>query len=122
MKYKAQRNCQFDGGVYKAGEILTFNGDVVKCSECDGKGKIKDAPCPRCKGTGRSVPPHHFIELNPVAEAKAVAEKEKSEAEEIDEIRAEMEAIGAAYDRRWKLPKMRDALIAAKKEGKKKEE
>ena len=56
-----------------------------------------------------------------IAEAKAEAEKEKSEAEEIEEIRNEMEAIGAAYDRRWKLPKLRDALIAAKKEGKKEE-
>ena len=121
MKFRAKVNCQFDNRIYRSGDIIDYNKDIVKCPDCEGKKKIDGKPCFRCQGTGRISPPHFFTEVNPIAEAKAEAEKEESEAEEIEEIRNEMEAIGAAYDRRWKLPKLRDALIAAKKEGKKEE-
>jgi len=120
MKFRAKVNCQFNSRIYKSGTIIDVD-KIGKCPDCEGRKKIDGKPCFRCQGTGRISPPHFFTEVNPIAEAKAEAEKEKSEAEEIEEIRNEMEAIGAAYDRRWKLPKLKDALIAAKREGKKEE-
>ncbi len=114
MKFRAKVNCQFNGRFVRSGSVI----DVDKIVECECQGK--DKKC-KCKGSGRIDPPHHFEQIDRVKEVKESEEKAKSEAEEIEEIRKEMDEIGAAYDRRWKLPKMKDALIAAKKEGKTKE-
>ena len=95
MQYRAKQNCQFNKRIYRSGDIINFSGKME---------------CP------------FFVPVNPIVEKKQEEEKVKSEQEQIEEIRAEMDEIGAGYDRRWKLQKMKDALIAAKKEGKKKEE
>jgi hypothetical protein len=120
MKFRAKVNCQFNSRIYKSGTIIDVD-KIGKCPDCNGEKKKDGKPCFRCQGTGRISPPHFFEPFHPEVEAKAEVEKAKSETDELDGIRAEMDAIGAAYDRRWKLPKMRDALIAAKKEGKKEE-
>lgn len=116
MKFRAKVSCQFEKRFYRAGSIMEYSGEI---KECDCRGK--DKKCKLCKGSGRLVPPHHFDPIDRAKEVKESEEKAKSESEEMDEIRAEMDSIGAAYDRRWKLPKMKDALIAAKREGKTKE-
>jgi hypothetical protein len=54
--------------------------------------------------------------VDPVAEQKQVEEKIKDEAAQIEEVRAEFTAMGAAFDRRWRLPKLKAELIEAKKE------
>jgi len=109
MQYKAIRKCQYDQHIWKEGELLEFPGKTVPCPVCKGEGCIK------CHKTGRIDPPHHFM---PVTHVNVVEKKAEVDAEisELDAIRAEMDEMGKAYDRRWKLQKMRDALIAAKKE------
>ena len=89
MQYVTQRTCYFNGHVFKQGEILDF--------------------------TGKGKPPHHFTPVQPenIEEKQAEVAKEMSEKEAIC---AEMDEMGKAYDKRWSLKKMKEALIIAKKE------
>jgi DnaJ-class molecular chaperone len=116
MQYTTKNKCQYNGKIWKQGDALEFTGEVVPCQFCEGLGKIKGNKCQKCDGTGRSNPPHHFM---PVTPENLEAKKAEIEAEmsEIDAIRAEMDAMGKAYDKRWKLQRMKDALIAARKSG-----
>ena len=109
MKFTAIRKCQYGGKIWKAGDVLNFNGSIVECPVCKGKKEINGKKCAKCAGTGRSVPSHHFI---PETEKIEVP---KDETAEIEAIRAEMTEMGAAFDRRWQLNRLRNELIAAKK-------
>jgi len=117
MNYRAVRKCQYGSKIYRDGDVLVFGGEVIPCENCKGTGEVKGAMCPKCKGTKRINPPHHFMPIDPDAELKQVVAQQESEAEQIETIRKEFDAIGAAYDRRWKLARMKTELIAAKKSG-----
>ena len=56
------------------------------------------------------LPNHHWVPLE-----KAPVEPVENQ-DEIERIRAEFDAIGAAYDKRWKIGRLKDELIKAKKE------
>lgn len=56
------------------------------------------------------LPNHHWVALE-----KAPAEPVESQ-DELESVRAEFDAIGAAYDKRWKIGRLKDELIKAKKE------
>jgi DnaJ-class molecular chaperone len=116
MKYIALRNCQYAGKIYKQDQILNFVGEVKDCPFCEGTGEVKNKVCPKCKGTKRCDPPHHFKPLNPEEAERQAVEKAKKEAETIESIQKEFEEIGAGFDRRWKLPKLKDELTRVKKE------
>jgi hypothetical protein len=109
MIYKCIRKCQYDQHIFRVEEKLDFPGKPKPCPECLGKG------CAKCRNTGRIDPPHHFMPAVAVSVEEKEAE-EVAETSEIDAIRAEMDAMGKSYDKRWKLPRMKDALIQAKKE------
>ena len=109
MKYTAIRKVQYGGKVWRAGDVLNFNGEVVDCPACKGKKEINGKKCVKCAGTGRSIPSHHFIPETEIITAP------KDESEQIEAIRAEMTEMGAGFDRRWQLNRLRNELIAAKK-------
>ncbi len=115
MRYVTKRKNYFMNHVWLEGEILNFTGEVVPCPVCEGTGKVKGAICMKCAGTKRSIPPHHFMPEKSVnvEEKQAEAKKELTEKEA---IMAEMDEMGKAYDKRWSLKKMQEALIVAKKE------
>jgi len=115
MEFRAIRNVQYHSRVYRQGAKLVV-GKVIPCPFCEGTGQVDGKQCVKCKGTKRSDPPHHFELVDPEAEAKQVVASEKSEADQLTALREEMKAIGAAFDNRWKLPRMKTALIEAKKE------
>lgn len=106
-KYYAQRTCFYKDKLYKAGETLVYDGASVPCPACKGKG------CRQCGGSCRSNPPHHF-QLAKKEEAQA--EKAEENEKDIKALRAELESIGASYDRRWPLNRLKNELIKAKKE------
>lgn len=58
----------------------------------------------------RELPNRHWVALE-----KAPAEPVESQ-DEIEAIRKEFDEIGAAYDKRWKIGRLKDELIKAKKE------
>ena len=116
MRYVAISKCQYDRRIWLPGNILEFSGEPVACPVCKGEKKVNGVPCAKCSGTGRCVPPHHFM---PLGSKEVSVEQNGSpviDADQISAIREEMNEMGAAYDRRWKLDKMKNALIAAKKE------
>lgn len=56
------------------------------------------------------LPNKHWVSLD-----KAPVEPVESQGD-IEAIRAEFDALGAAYDKRWKIGRLKDELIKAKKE------
>ena len=49
MKFRAKVNCQFDNRIYRSGDIIDYNKDIVKCPDCEGKKKRDGKPCFRCQ-------------------------------------------------------------------------
>ncbi len=117
-KFKCINRCQWSSTVWKEGDILEYNAEIIKCPECDGDG------CTKCDGTGRSVPPHHFEDME---QAKAQSEEEKEAEKEVieaqkDELRKEIKACGRDFDHRWGISKLRQILVDAIRENKPTEE
>ena len=110
MEFICKKKCQYHSTIFNEGARLVVSR-VVPC-KCEGK----DEKCKICKGTGRIDPPHHFTPRDPDAEAKQVAAAEASENAQIEALREELTAIGAAFDKRWKLSRLKEVLTEAKKE------
>lgn len=115
MKFVTLRACQFQGRVYREGEVLMYSNPIEPCERCAGSGKFKGNTCPKCRGTGRQTPPHHFAPEDSTMVEQANPSNEVSEAELISAIRKEHDDIGAGYDKRWGVKKLQDNLLAAKK-------
>jgi hypothetical protein len=102
MKFITKTKCQYRSHIYNKGDVLDYSGEVKKCS-CNGG-------CSVCGGTGRIDPPHYFTTDEPIPQKEAVSV--------VDELRQTLENMGAAYDRRWGIEKLKKAIIIARKEGK----
>jgi hypothetical protein len=112
MKYICKNKCQFDGRIWPSGAVLEWHREVIECPVCKGK----DKKCVKCHGTGRSVPPHHFMPFNPEKEAIEADKAIEKEENELEDLRKEADKIGCGYDRRWKAVRMKFAITEYKKE------
>jgi len=108
---------QFGGDIRQAGSVLTI-------SKADLEKELAKGKHPK-RGTWLSGLLNHCEpEDDAAAEMVAgeIATEKKSDEEiadedaaRIDDVRAEMDAMGAAWDRRWKLPRLENELVMAKK-------
>lgn len=93
-KYVCIRKCFFQVRLYEEGDVLNWDGD--------------------------KNPPHHFKKINgdiAITEVKKVEEvSEDGDEDVIEKLRAEHEAIGSSFDRRWGKTKLEHALIIFKKD------
>lgn len=112
MKFRCLRTNYYLKKVWKQGDILNHNDDIQFCPECEG------VNCLKCHGTGRLIPPYHFEQIDTVKEEKS-PDIISPEQIEIEAIRAKIKELGSDYDRRWKLPRLKEALIKLTKENRK---
>lgn len=122
MKFLVNETFQFRGAVRRAGTILIISPDDVKAEAALGYHEAKKkrgierhlsgliTHCtPADEETAKAVSKALGKEVEPVEE------EERDEEEDIAAIRAEMDEMGAAYDRRWKLDRLKNELVKAKK-------
>ena len=88
MNYVCITRCLLNGRLYLENEILNWP-------------------------EGEDKPPHHFQPVEKVEQEK----KEKAEQvqSEEDEVKAELNALGKQFDKRWGLSKLRHLLTITKK-------
>lgn len=108
QKFIVTETFQFGGDIRKAGSILTISKDDLEKELALGKhpknGKYLSGLLNHCEP-----------EDDATAETVADAEPGDEEAVRMAFIQAEMDKMGAAYDRRWQLPRMENELVKAKK-------
>lgn len=103
---------QFGGEIRRAGSILTISKADLEKEFARGmhpkNGKYLSGLLIHCEpdDDGAAVA---------VAENVPQDDAGDEEAERIATIRSEMDEMGAAYDRRWKLPRLENELVMAKK-------
>ena len=107
---------QFMGDVRKSGSVLTISKADLAAEVAKGKHPTR--------GTWLSGLLNH---CSPEDDSAAAAlgvpiDSDDDGADDADEealrtatVRAEMDEMGAAYDRRWKLPRLENELVKAKK-------
>lgn len=109
MRFRCTNTCFYKGQLHTAGGAgIEWEGEVVKCPECKGTG------CRKCGGTGRIHPPHHFTPEGEIAAPVA-------NMNEIETLRNELTEMGVPFDRRWGVSKLKGEMMAAKKDGIKRE-
>lgn len=123
MKLIANENFQFRG-LHRAGVTLTVPAALL-LSEIE-KGRHleeKKGRHPWMSGLLEHCTPANqatadFIEEKSGAKIDPIdaAHDESDDSDEIREIRAEFDAMGKAYDKRWKVETLRNRLVEAKKE------
>lgn len=118
-KFIVNNTFQFGGDIRQAGSVLTI-------SKADLEKELAKGKHPK-RGTWLSGLLNHCEpEDDAAAEliAGEIAEEESEKPEDdaaaeadvrLAEIREEMDKMGAAWDRRWKLPRMENELVMAKK-------
>lgn len=116
-KFIVNDTFQFGGDIRQAGSVLTI-------SKADLENELAKGKHPK-RGTWLSGLLNHCEPEDDAAAEQIsgeIAEEEKLEdaaAAEQDvrlaEVRAEMDKMGAAWDRRWKLSRMENELVMAKK-------
>lgn len=126
--FNVNNNFQFGGGVQRAGLILEV-GDSMVITEAEKglheSGKPLSGLLNHCTPAddatarlvakylkGAKVEKEEKVELSDEEKAE-IAIKEK---EEIAAIHKEMDELGKAYDKRWKLKRLTQAVIQARKE------
>lgn len=87
-------------------------GRWITCITCKGTQKVKNQECFHCKGTARSYPPHHYVEVDSDGD---VIIDDPDEQEEIDALREEIKELDGDYDGRWGKTKLEQELIDLKK-------
>lgn len=117
--YVADRTCIFNGSMYRAGETLNFDGDEIPCDFCNGQKTVNGADCPKCKGAGREIPPHHFKRIetkdNGLQADTPPAPEDTAEISERDQVRAEIRSLDGDYDPRWGVSRLKNYLVNLKK-------
>lgn len=109
---------QYKGRIVKSGELV---GDAVLTVPLDDLKKEKAKG--KNKETGNWLSPllnHCEPADNEAAKVFGVdqveREEEKDDTKEIEQVQAEFDKIGKAYDKRWKLPRLKNELLKAQKE------
>jgi hypothetical protein len=115
----------FGGSIRRAGALLTISKADLEAEKAKGKKKIKkaDGSLVETKTWLSGILNHCEPEDDAAAEVLSVKLDPKKTEEDIasetqdriDEIYKEMDELGIAYDRRWKLPKLENELVKAKK-------
>ncbi len=120
-KFHVDKTFQFGGDIRQAGSILTISKADLEKEIARGRKDVKQ-PDGSVKQTGKWLSgllnhcsPEDDGAAATVAETVAEDEPGDEEAARIATIRAEMDEMGAAWDRRWKLPKLENELVKAKK-------
>lgn len=126
-QFIVNENFQFASGIKRVDEIVTVSDAFVKAEMAKGKKEFKS------KGFGKKAVPkieerwlsgllNHCDPYDDAAE-KLVNEPKRAEppsddevAERVAAIKGEFDAIGAAFDNRWKLDRLEKELVKAKKE------
>lgn len=107
-KFIVNETFQFMGDIRQAGSVLTISKVDLEKELALGKhpknGKYLSGLLNHCE-------PEDDAAVETVANAEPVDE----EADRIVVIQAEMDKMGAAYDRRWQLPRLENELVKAKK-------
>lgn len=114
MEFIVREMCQVGGEIRREGSVLTMGKSDVKRELALGKhgktGKWISAILNHCEPADDETYEMIF--------GKAPEEPEgtpTTDADRVETIRVEMDEMGAAYDRRWKLPRMENELVMAKK-------
>ena len=116
------RDCQDETGIIRKRDIVYHTGPVIDCVTCEGNGKGKNEgkddytgkPCRKCSGTGRGIPSHHFKPYDAAAEKLVQKVKAEEDVGKVEALRAEIQAIGGAYDPGWGVERL-EAIIAQRK-------
>jgi len=119
-KYQASVACIVNGPRgpvrYESNEFLSIpESDVKPCPECTN-GKVKGKPCLKCKGTGRSYPPHHFVLISKKEMSDEAVKQEPAEWETklalIEELKALVGQDSVNPD--WDIDRLQAELREAK--------
>lgn len=116
MKLLVVENFQWNGKIYRAGEKPEDRSISVSKSLL-----LAEMEKGKHQGTGKYLSPvlNHCVPGDEEAAellGGTAPEEEKDDTEEIERIRAEFDAIGKAYDRRWQLKRLQTELVKAQKE------
>lgn len=119
MQFIVVNDFKFGGVIRKSGSVLTVQKKDVQSEITKGKKQIKQADGTFKDGNWLSGLLNHCTPDDDEAELLIFGEvkeaEEVSEDDRIAEIYAEMDKLGAAYDRRWKLARLENELVKAKK-------
>jgi len=104
-KFIVNKTFQFAGDIRQAGSVLIISKADLEREKALGKhptnGKYLSGLLNHCESDDDEIEPE--------------VEKIDEETDRIAEIRAEMDEMGASYDRRWKLSRIENELVMAKK-------
>ncbi len=118
-RFYVNENFQFRGQINRAGMILTTSDDDVKVEIAKGLHPKTKRPMSGLLSHCSPADDKTAALLADVEGAvKEVVEQEEELTDDESELtaaRQEMDALGAAYDRRWGLPRMQNELIKARK-------
>lgn len=95
----------------KPGEVFV-EGRIITCTTCKGTGKVENQDCFHCKGTKRSYPPHHYVEVD--RDGDLIIEDEE-ESNRVEELREQIKALDGDYDGRWSVGKLERELVTLRK-------
>ena len=120
MIYIAKRDCYYGNALFKTGDKIDYTREVVPCPACDKTSHPQEFEtirklCLKCRGTGRSDPPHHFRLASEPAEVSKQND-EKADVTEIEQLRQDIKDMGGSYDNRWGIMRLRQTIITLKKE------
>ena len=122
MQFQVTETFQFRGEVRRAGAILEITEADVKAEVAKGKGEGRKKDRYISGLLNHCVPADDATAalVSKLTGKKAeVAKEEEAETapeDEIEEIRKEFDEIGAAYDPRWKIARLKTELLKSKKE------
>lgn len=112
-KLIARKNFQFGAGVKRMDDVITVSETFLKKEIAKGKhpktDKFLSSLLNHCD------PVDDFTAGLMGMEKKELPAGPEEEAIRLGEIKKKMDEMGAAYDKRWKLPRFEAELIKAKK-------
>lgn len=124
MQFFVNESFQFQGQFIRGGGSLSISEDQLKAEITRGKHPTKKKErwlsgvlthcSPADDATAAFITKATAGELKPEVASDSPAEV-KDDPDEIEGLRKEFDDLGAAYDRRWGLEKMRNELLKAKK-------
>ena len=102
--YIVKSSFVFNGRLWKAGSVIVVSGDDLQAEKSKGSHEKTGKPI--------SGLLNHCYAEDEEEDAKEV----EPTSEMLEAVRDEFQKIGAAFDRRWKLDRLKNELIKAKKE------